>query len=1100
MLRSLVGSEMCIRDSADSSINGSNVASAIDRFMQDPTAHLTYQHHYDVSLATWQWQFDSYRMEQYDRAILDHSRILHAVGCSSTGSSVTNAVVVDEDDAGVDIMMNRREEDTTTDVHVDGSGGGPVDAVCSHIDCHTLLHTSPCLGLCYIDDLNTPVDVGVLEAMDASIIAVATANDVSTDTVSSSSSLLPTNQNYCSVFKWYTNAIKDIQSMNSEEVIQTTDDNSSATTSSDSKDKPWASAVVYNFGLGATGELGYREKRESKERLVGHTNGIINLININFNTTTTTTSTTASVPSSHQEYLIRREGLLEARDASVASHIRIWSMLAVGTETTADVDELGRKLSALRALNSASTAAKTSSDTPPPPTPSPPMKKSSKPLSKPRTSSTTSSVIVPFPRSIYALDYVQLQVLLSLLGRIHTLQLSLLLKDGTLPNKDVIYPPPTPPTHTDDGTHHPLNPDSGDESDEDTGDDQQPPLSIGAAKAWVAASKSSDSIQRDVDSDDSLPLSDGFYGRFLYLSHIALSFPDMVGADALGTTTSTTSDGGDEEEEPTLSSSSRSAAMPTTTTTTATTPHIPGVTYSYINSIVERAISAHNGGGGIHRVNHDNDTSKLAILHSTLCTFLGEVLFDVSSQTRVGIHEEGVRLEHVKKAAEEAAASASAAAAAEGDETTTPIPPVEASPTPRYSLSMRIPKANLDLLFSRVEHQHQTEHDDDAGAPTFQTRLPLLLPASLLEQLGLPPSLSIENSNITAAMEVPDVLPLHRAISSSPSSSTIVHHVEVPGFTSRLRTNVPHYATESLHHRRRNNKKGTGSSILPRWSAWWSWPNPSYMANGTDGTTSNNHPVPLTPFLIRRSYLGRFLLCPFGSSSGGIAFEERTLSTSPSPLSLSHSTTTTSRELTIRKLSYFLHANRNKYPVLEISSIEATSNAVNGGLYYNNRNRESKPRSTGLAPGQTIEPRSLSSSTLIASSAMALKQQPFYLHAGLQERVRFDMSGLLHATSFPALNPHSITFIMIKNNATVVMKQLDHVRLQRSKFVCLNDDIDHSLLPRHLSSPASTNSSSPLTPPRHQELAGDVVGMLASFLQDYYPNPSPMEVISNDDE
>ena len=37
-----------------------------------------------------------------------------------------------------------------------------------------------------------------------------------------------------------------------------------------------------------------------------------------------------------------------------------------------------------------------------------------------------------------------------------------------------------------------------------------------------------------------------------------------------------------------------------------------------------------------------------------------------------------------------------------------------------------------------------------------------------------------------------------------------------------------------------------------------------------------------------------------------------------------------------------------------------------------------------------------------------------------------------------------IWFKMITNNASVVLKQLDSVRAHRKKFICLNDNIDHS--------------------------------------------------------
>ena len=59
---------------------------------------------------------------------------------------------------------------------------------------------------------------------------------------------------------------------------------------------------------------------------------------------------------------------------------------------------------------------------------------------------------------------------------------------------------------------------------------------------------------------------------------------------------------------------------------------------------------------------------------------------------------------------------------------------------------------------------------------------------------------------------------------------------------------------------------------------------------------------------------------------------------------------------------------------------------------------------------------------------------------------------------------------MIRNNATVVAQQLDAIRRQPKKFICLNDNIDHRL-----------------------PTAGDVVDALQSFYQAFFPLRSQFE-------
>jgi len=73
-------------------------------------------------------------------------------------------------------------------------------------------------------------------------------------------------------------------------------------------------------------------------------------------------------------------------------------------------------------------------------------------------------------------------------------------------------------------------------------------------------------------------------------------------------------------------------------------------------------------------------------------------------------------------------------------------------------------------------------------------------------------------------------------------------------------------------------------------------------------------------------------------------------------------------------------------------------------------------------------------------------------------------------------NPQSsVTFSMIRNNATVVQDQCDHIRHKRPKFLCINDDMDHS--------------------EEGREEHVKVLGVLRELFEGYFPKPSPFERI-----
>ncbi len=64
-----------------------------------------------------------------------------------------------------------------------------------------------------------------------------------------------------------------------------------------------------------------------------------------------------------------------------------------------------------------------------------------------------------------------------------------------------------------------------------------------------------------------------------------------------------------------------------------------------------------------------------------------------------------------------------------------------------------------------------------------------------------------------------------------------------------------------------------------------------------------------------------------------------------------------------------------------------------------------------------------------------------------------------------------VIFNMISENGSTVMAQLDHIRKQRKKFICLNDNIDHS-----------------------KEGADLAKLILVDFYETFFPTPSQFEL------
>lgn len=64
-----------------------------------------------------------------------------------------------------------------------------------------------------------------------------------------------------------------------------------------------------------------------------------------------------------------------------------------------------------------------------------------------------------------------------------------------------------------------------------------------------------------------------------------------------------------------------------------------------------------------------------------------------------------------------------------------------------------------------------------------------------------------------------------------------------------------------------------------------------------------------------------------------------------------------------------------------------------------------------------------------------------------------------------------VTFVMVRNNATIVRHQMDHVLYKRPKFLCINDDMNHT-----------------------SEAYGEVLSIVEDMFQSYYPVPSSFEL------
>eukprot|EP00755_Sulcionema_specki_P024972 Sspe_Gene.82284::Locus_53927_Transcript_1_1_Confidence_1.000_Length_3562::g.82284::m.82284 len=71
---------------------------------------------------------------------------------------------------------------------------------------------------------------------------------------------------------------------------------------------------------------------------------------------------------------------------------------------------------------------------------------------------------------------------------------------------------------------------------------------------------------------------------------------------------------------------------------------------------------------------------------------------------------------------------------------------------------------------------------------------------------------------------------------------------------------------------------------------------------------------------------------------------------------------------------------------------------------------------------------------------------------------------------FTLMDEEEISFFMIRDNETVVQRQMDHMMYKRAKFMCINDNMNHS----------SPNNDK-------------VLEVLQTFLRSYFPWPSSFE-------
>lgn len=84
-----------------------------------------------------------------------------------------------------------------------------------------------------------------------------------------------------------------------------------------------------------------------------------------------------------------------------------------------------------------------------------------------------------------------------------------------------------------------------------------------------------------------------------------------------------------------------------------------------------------------------------------------------------------------------------------------------------------------------------------------------------------------------------------------------------------------------------------------------------------------------------------------------------------------------------------------------------------------------------------------------------------------------DSKGTAKKYKHETAGDEDIAFKMLSNNASMVLRQLDNIRAHKKKFICLNDNIDHS------------------------QNATLVRALLVDFYKSFFPNPSQFELAEN---
>lgn len=89
----------------------------------------------------------------------------------------------------------------------------------------------------------------------------------------------------------------------------------------------------------------------------------------------------------------------------------------------------------------------------------------------------------------------------------------------------------------------------------------------------------------------------------------------------------------------------------------------------------------------------------------------------------------------------------------------------------------------------------------------------------------------------------------------------------------------------------------------------------------------------------------------------------------------------------------------------------------------------------------------------------------------------------VNGTRHQTVDSDEVAFLMVNNNATTVEKALDGIRERRQKFVCLNDNLNHS-----------DPSARDVSKYEKSSLIQKVVRVMKAFYESLYALPSSFEL------